>query len=212
MLPGFWKRLACSLGLEVTQLFHQATRPALSRRGIESLRDRIVSRARSLYEKERRPIAIVSVIFNSSLNITRSDVPQLANKLMGVVIRNLPEQYGSKSEEFNWENRGWFPEEINRVSVSRFPEINDSHWYSPDAEYLPEGSIELVQSVIEKKNAKLVDYVKLVSECWLLIVLDDFRLSGAFIISQEVLDHTYSSGLRKFSSFSRLIAESIALT
>ena len=43
-----------SLGLEVTQLFHQATRPALSRRRIESLRDRIVSRARTFLRSDWR--------------------------------------------------------------------------------------------------------------------------------------------------------------
>lgn len=190
-----------SFGLEVTQLLHPANGSALPRRGKESLRDLIIERAQSIYEGTEGTVVIVSVIFNPALDITKRDVEWLAAKLANVVIRNMPVQFGSASEEFDWENRAWFPEEINRVSVARFQEITKSHWYSPDSEFLLECTAELVQAIIEKKEAKLVDYLRAVPECWLLIVLDDFRLSGAFVISQAVLDHVYPSGFTRVFLF-----------
>ena len=189
------------LGLEVTQLFHPSSQPAFARRRVESLRSRVVSQAQSLYGMTGNPPVHVSVFFNSCQKINTVDVSSLAKKLANLVLRNLPEQDGHKSEEFNWDNRGWFPSEINHVSVWRLSQILDSHWSTPDAEYIPECSIELIQGVIEKKNAKLVNYAKTVLECWLLIIFDDFRLSGTFKVTQALLDHAYSSGFRKVYMF-----------
>jgi hypothetical protein len=44
-----------------------------------------------------------------------------------------------------------------------------------------------------KKAARFEAYSKLVNECWLLLVLDDFRLSGMFQLSESVLSHQYES-------------------
>lgn len=147
------------------------------------------------------PPVHVSVFFNSYKRFNRAEVSPLAQKLANLVLRNLPEQAGHKSEEFDWDNRAWFPEEINHVSVWRIPQILKSHWSAPDAEYIPECSIELVQGIIEKKNAKLGSYAKISPECWLLIVLDGFRLSGTFTVAQTVLDHVYPSGFKKVYLF-----------
>lgn len=196
------------LGLELTQLFHPSSQAALSRRAVESLRGRVVSQAQSLYEKATNPPVHVSVFFNSNKRLNSAEVSPLAQKLANLVLRNLPEQAGHKSEEFDWDNRAWFPEEINRVSVWRIPQILNSHWSEPDAVYIPECSIELVQGIIEKKNAKLGSYTKISPECWLLIILDGFRLSGTFTVTQTVLDHVYPSGFKKvylFQPFERRV-------
>lgn len=196
------------LGLELTQLFHPSSQAALPRRAVESLRGRVVSQAQSLYKMAANPPVHVSVFFNSFKRLNRAGISPLAQKLANLVLRNLPEQDGHRSEEFDWDNRAWFPEEINHVLVWRIPQILNSHWSAPDAEYIPECSIELVQGVIENKNTKLGNYAKIVPECWLLIVLDGFRLSGTFNVTQTVLDHVYPSGFKKvylFQPFERRV-------
>jgi hypothetical protein len=180
-------------GLEVTRLFHSPGKVGMPRRAIESLREDVVERARSLYKSTEQPIVHVSVFFNSSKAFNKPRVSTLANELNDLVIRNIPLPDSHTEEEYDWINRDWFPEEIHRISVWRFSALTSSHWSAPDAEYVPSCTVETIQDVISKKAARFEAYSKLVPECWLLLVLDDFRLSGMFQLSESVLSHQFGS-------------------
>jgi hypothetical protein len=185
-------------GLEVTRLFHPPGTVGMPRRAIESLREDVVERARSLYQNTENPIVHVSVFFSSSKTFNKPRVSALANELKNLVLRNLPPLPDSHNdEEYDWINRDWFPEEIHRISVWRISTLTISHWSAPDAEYEPSCTPETIQNVIAKKAARFEAYSKVVSECWLLLVLDDFRLSGMFKLPESVLSYQYESPFRR---------------
>lgn len=182
-----------TIGLEVTRLFHLPDRDGIWRRATESLREDVVRRARTMYECEGGPPIHVSVFFNSSTPFTKQRVKTLADELKTLVIRNLPNPDSHATEEYDWINREWFPEEISQISVWRLSGLTSCDWTAPDAAFVPHCTIEMIQEVILKKAARFNAYTRLVQECWLLLVLDGFRLSGTFQLSEAVLSHHYQS-------------------
>ena len=77
--------------------------------------------------------------------------------------------------------------------VPRFSFLMESYWSSPDAEYAPNCSTDSIQERISEKASKFSAYASAFPECWLLVVADDFRLSGRFQFPQKTLEHVYSS-------------------
>ena len=181
------------VGLEVTRIFHRARPESMPRQAVETLRDRVIREARQSYVAAGRPPVLVSVLFNSSAGFGKSDVSRLASKLFELVLRNFPEADSRTEEEYDWLNRDWFPEEFLHVSVSRFSFLMESYWSSPDAEYAPNCSTDSIQERISEEASKFSAYASAFPECWLLVVADDFRLSGSFQFPQETLEHVYSS-------------------
>jgi hypothetical protein len=185
------------VGLEVTRIFHPAEIKGKPRKVVESLRDRVLSQAQRLYHETGNPPVHVSVFFKSGQPIEKSEVSPLARKLVSLVIRNLPDSDSCKKEEFNWTNRKWFPEELDQIMVWRFSWATKSNWSAPDSEHVPKCSIELIQESISKKNSKFSCYAETHPNCWLLIVADDFSLSGTFEFTHAVLAHGYTSNFER---------------
>ncbi len=185
------------VGLEVTRIFHQSDIKGKPRKVVENLRDRVLSHAHRLYHATANPPVHVSVFFKSGHAIGKSEVSPLAQKLVSLVIRNLPDSDSCKKAEFNWINREWFPEEIDQISVWRFAWLTKSNWSAPDSEYVPKCSVELIQETISKKNGKFASYAETHPNCWLLVVADDFSLSGTFDFTPAVLAHGYTSSFKR---------------
>jgi hypothetical protein len=187
------KREASVVGVEVTRLFHSAAIGMMPRQAAEQLRTRVVKEAERLYVAGGHPPVLASVHFNPSHGFKKGDVPHLAQRLLQLVLRNMPAIDSRQEEEYEWENREWFPEEFHLVSVARLSVVTQSHWSAPDAAYAPTCSPELVQERVSEKAAKISSYSSKVPECWLLVVADDFWLSGSFQFPPETLQHEYVS-------------------
>ena len=166
------------------------------------------SKASSAYAATENPPVLVSVLFNSSYRVAKSDVARLGRSLFELAVRNLPEEDATSEEEYEWTNREWFPEEFLRVAVARFSFLTSSHWSAPDFGYIPNCSPDLIQVAISRKIEKFPVYASTFPECWLLVVADDFHLSGELQLPAEVLSHVYASPFARtylFQTFSRRV-------
>src|SRR4030095_15247944 len=124
------------IGIELTRLFRKSAQGHSLAREQESLRERIATEAKSRYEAVPRPPIHVSIHFNHNPALRKSDVTELAARLVELAIRLTPDIGGKSEEEYHWLNRAYFPEQIAAVSVYRPRVLAKSVWSTPSADYV----------------------------------------------------------------------------
>ena len=163
-----------NLGIEITRLFQS---PAPSKRSLqeqESLRKRIVDEAQRQYNLlGNRPIR-VTIYFNHNYVLNKLDVKALADKVAGIVQRNIPSPNGpAKEEVYDWVNRDYLPEQISRVSVGNG---RKDFWSASDSGFFSSLTPKKIQTELNRKNKLYKTYQKKCSSVWLIIVLDGLYL------------------------------------
>lgn len=176
-----------SAGIEVTTLFrpHGMERP---RQAIESERRAVVETAGEIWDARGEEAVSVLVHFNRDHHITRTDRDRLAMALVEMVAAHQEQRVRL---EFDWVNREWFPEEFAFVRIFRSDILTRAHWTVSDASYVPWLKRENMVAAIQAKAVP--DYSTDADESWLLLVMDTFRHSSSFQVSEEVLARPYSS-------------------
>lgn len=168
----------------VMDIPHQAT---------ESLRARIARRAGELYEAEGLPSLHASIHFSPFFTPRKRDVGRLADKLARLFAANVPEEGGSFSESYDWENRGYFPEEVDHVSCWRLPQLTHSFFSSPCSAFIPDLSRSDIERALSLKEPKVATYKTKCEQAWLLINCDGGWLATVFEFKKDVVLETYAS-------------------
>lgn len=122
---------------------------------------------------------------------------------MKLIILNGSE--GSKKLNTQWE--GWCsiipyelpecPEKISKlidaISIMR---INENYWLDPGAGFAEPNLVKDIQNCLDNKNAKLKEYLKKCSTCWLLIVASA-KPSSFINPNGESLNYVYTSDFER---------------
>lgn len=182
-----------SVGIELTQLFRPSEDGRQPLQEIERLRDLIVEKAEALYIGTGGPPLDVLVYFASHAVLNKANRDDVAARLAGLVSRRLPEAGQSYSEEYDWVNREWFPEELSYVRVVRFEHRDWSLWRASSAGFVPDVTPELIQAAIDRKVADISAHRATCDEAWLLIVADGFNISSTMSITEHSRLHRYRS-------------------
>lgn len=177
--PDFLVRFEGRLvGVEVTQLYvsHDANGPLPQAQ--ESISDRIVARARQMYEAAGAPPAHVSVCFAPRRELRQVDRDSTARQLASFVSGlNLKA----------WERVDWHPghepsllDEISFVHTLGIPTKEMAHWTVARAGWVAPVTVDALQSRVNEKASRLSNYQRDLAENWLLVVADGMKPSQLF--------------------------------
>lgn len=180
-----------NIGIEVTDLYWEVPEGEKPRQAEESIKYRIAGRARDLHEELELPPVHVSIHFSNNHTFQKNIVEQLATRISKLVEQNLPEMNSKYEEGYEWVNRDYFPEEINRIAVYRFPEIKRAFFSAPDAGFIPDLSPRDIVRVLDNKNKKYAFYRKRCNELWLVVNINGSQLSSTFDIPEEAITERY---------------------
>jgi hypothetical protein len=182
-------------GIEHTRLFHGALKEQ------ESLEQRIVDRAKEMYESLGAPPLYVTVLFDSKVRLGVRDIDSIAANLKGIVHGCIPAVgVHSMLEGWKFTPRGYAPS-ISTIFVDRPKESCEMFWAVGRGGAVPDLAPEQIRERIQGKEAKLGKYLNKCSKVWLLIVEDGFTPSSYFVISDEVKNQVHKSSFDRIFLF-----------
>ncbi|MFC3683716.1 hypothetical protein [Hydrogenophaga luteola] len=176
--PDFLLQVQSKLiGIEVTEVFRNPDLSGRSPRALESITDRIVARARSLYHVRNCRFVHVNVLFFDGVDVQSLNREQVADR-----IATLVESMSLESAHVHWRNDYEDPslDAVAFVTALAVPEASMSHWGVPRAGWRTKLSTELLRSAIEAKNEKVQAYRAKADEVWLLLAVEGSRPSQFF--------------------------------
>ena len=196
-----------SIGIELTDLYWKSPTNGIPQQAQESLRNRIVKEAQRLYTQRGLPNLHVSVHFNPSYTPTKKNVLRLAIAIDELVAKNVPPLGEPYSEDYDWENRSYFPEEVIHIGAWNLPNAKTPFFTSPSASFVPTLEADDVVRALALKESKLPSYRQSCDEAWLLVNFDVGQLSTFFEHDDEVFHRAYSSGFDRVFLFRQVRSE-----
>lgn len=190
-----------TLGIELTDLFWEQQPGKTPPQATESLRGMIAEAAGKIYSSQGLPALHVSVHFSHGYVLRKRDITRLSEAIAKLVSANRPDEGGHFEEEYDWENREYFPEEINRISAWRLSGQDRPFFTSPGAAFIPKLEIKDIERALELKEPKLKSYRRNCTEVWLVINCDAGRLATVFEHDEKVLSHQFRSGFDRVFLF-----------
>jgi hypothetical protein len=181
------------LGVELTDLFHETSHDASPLQAQESLRLRVAKAAEDLYQARGGPALHVSIHFNTHCELKKQDVGRLSQLIATWVHKNAPAPGQSFTEEYDWENRDYFPEEVHHLGAWQFPGITRTFFSAPSASFAPKLQAVDIRRALTAKEPKLPRYRLRATEVWLLVNIDIGQLSTYFLLEQEVLNERFET-------------------
>lgn len=187
-LVHFEERL---IGVEVTQLFISHDSNGLLPQAQESISEKIVSRARQVYEAGDAPPAHVSVCFSPGSELRQIDRDGTARQLASFVSGlNL-----SPWQRADWRPGypGSLPYEVAFVHTLGVPSREMAHWGVARSGWVAPVTVEALQSRVDEKASRLSKYQDSVAETWLLVVADGMKPSQLFEVRSDFEAHRVTS-------------------
>lgn len=211
-----------TVGIEVTELFIRSNKSEANRQPtknlllqeIESITDRIVSRAREIYFDAENPLVLSTIVFPDTITLHKKKGDQIA-KLIAHQIQSMSLQ---NSQIGNWrssedENEGnLLSESVVLIHACGVPEQRFARWSVARAGLVATLACKHLQEAIDKKAKKISAYKKYAEEIWLLIVADRTRPSGKFSVTPDFPLDSISSPFTRTFYYGYAVEEVIDLT
>jgi hypothetical protein len=178
------------VGIEVRRLFRPKVPGEQALQAREGNTKRIVEEARLLHLQAERPRVRVSVHFNRH-PIRSNEIRQLAAALAEIVRRNLPAEGQTTEEEYNYRNRSYFPDKIDRVAIYRT--VPDGSWVAHEAMWNPDCGADYLQREIDAKTIRYSEAKKKCEEVWLLLVTNAQGLASHVCLSDAAFGSIYTT-------------------
>lgn len=198
------------LGIEHTRIFRTDHSNGIARQEQESLEERIVNRAREIYEQYGGPPLRVAVLFNSNIRLGKKDVTSISTFLAGIVARYVPDvgqQFILDASRFIPRP---FPSEVNMIFIDRYGK-SEMFWTVGRGDNVPTLTPEEVEGKIQNKEAKREQYLSRCSKIWLLIVESGGVPSSHFEIPSAVVEKVYKSNFDRIFLFGDFDCKAIEL-
>ena len=183
----------CVVGLELTELYWKTPSGRLPRQSQENMRFKICRLAQTNWNGAGLPAVYVAVSFSPHKELKRKDRDRLASAIVAIAQRILPEHEGRSEEGYEWDNRDYFPEELDTVSVYRSDALTEAFFGAPDAAYIPHLQQEDLIRALSSKEIKYLMYCERVTEVWLLININCGSPSMMFEVPKETIEAAYQS-------------------
>lgn len=193
------------LGIEHTRLYRAALKEQ------ESLEQRIVDRAKEMYEVSGGPPLYVNVLFDQNVRLRVKEIESIATSLHALVCRYVPD-VGERVNLEGWRfvSRGFSPA-VTMIFLDRPSASCEMAWGVGGGGVVPDLPSDLVRERIQDKESKIARYLSKCSKVWLLIVEDGFALSSYFDIQDKVKTEIYKSAFDRIFLFRNFSLEVIEL-
>ena len=177
----------------------------------ESLEQRIVDRAKEVYELTGGPPLIVNVLFDPNVRLAVKDIDSIAASLNRLVCSYVP-NVGGRFDLEGWRfvSRGFSPS-IMTIFIDRPSDSCEMLWGVGRGGAVPDLPSNSIRECIQGKESKIDRYLDKCSKIWLLIVEDGFTPSSYFIISDEAKREMYKSRFDRIFLFRNFNCEVIEL-
>ena len=166
------------IGIEITRIFNETGDPPLQ--VIESHYEQIKENLEVLLNNSGLPKLDVSLTFSQMPSIIKRNRKQLAELIYEYIL----------------------PIELSVLRVARFSFIDKHQVVVPKLGCVCEDFFEKLQSIIHKKNEKLLNSYKELDENWLLIYSDNDSGASMNNPSSQTLEYNYKTDFDKLFFFS----------
>ena len=211
--PDFLIRTtAVTVGIELTQLFRPSeTRTQPLQEG-ERLREYVCDTAWRIYEKTGGANVDVMVSFSPHVTFRSNRVRAIAEHLARTVRALNVAERSHVRIEYDWDNRELFPDEIIGIRVANFGPDIATVWRPGEAGFVPDTSVDQLQTRITRKALLYEAYRDACDEAWLMLVADGFSISTMFSLTAAAQTATYYGPFERLYYFENFGRRSHRLT
>jgi hypothetical protein len=185
--PDFVLKIDSKLiGIEITEAFLEASVGGLTLRAHESLTDRILSKAKKLYDGRANTPAHISIAFFSpqiSLKLNRDELSlAIAELVQDLMI--------GANGHVHWRNVNDHPDSrlnaVAFITVLPVDEAEHGRWNVARAGWVAPLTNKHLAPIVERKNARYATYKRHLDQVWLLIAIDGGAPSQMFDLKTPV--------------------------
>lgn len=184
-------------GIELSKVYQNTVVFGIKAQAVDSMIDSINEMVTTKLSKCDIPFLDISIIFTFHRTFMKKQREVLSNKIVDLIIQNIPTEDKWISLEYNHRNRNLIPREITSMRIFNFTKLDNHFVRSPRGGWVQEDMIQELQQAIDKKNSKITSYVNSCDERWLLLHTAYFSSACFFNPSQETLAHKYQSSFDK---------------
>lgn len=181
------------IGVEVTRVHRRSEPGTIPRQQMEGIRSSLLRRAKTLWDAQGYPPAVVRCHFNSNHTPFITAIPEVASLLVRAAAQALESSDGSEPARLHRPEDPELPPAVHTLFVHAEPSEIGSIWLANDSEWGASLEPATIQQRIDAKAAKLATYQRPSSIVWLLLVMDSRAFSGAMAVSDTTLSHTFVS-------------------
>jgi hypothetical protein len=183
------------IGIELTEYVREPDEVGGSAmRAQERTEDRVLLTASRQHQSKGMPPVMVQVFWDLHTGPARSKVRELADALVDLVERNLPEAAHRVIIGYPHPEWRFLPQEVVTLFIDRRLDLSSNQWTSVRWGLLPTLIPAKLQKIMRKKEAKVPSYRQECQEVWLLIVAHGFEPSTHCKLGPEVEDHEFETG------------------
>ena len=156
-------------GIEVTEIHNpKGDRDSYSPSEKHGALSKFVSQAKNEFIKRNPTPLNVNIGFARNVNLKNSKRNCVCRAVVERIIESISNISGNEYERIIINTD--IPPEIRNIQVYYRPNISDSIWYTAEGTFLPNETAEHVQEIINKKNRKVVSYLKNCDRICLLLL------------------------------------------
>jgi len=167
------------VGIELTDLYWKSAAGVLPYQAGESIRQRVADMVRRELVNQRMPNMAVSLFFSHGFHFDKASAAPTASKVVALVREFLPAHGGRVELGVNnlWVR---LPDGVDEMSICVLPEFTEIHVSAPETAFIPNVEADHIQSEINKKERRLLDYRNRAKVVWLIIIADHGSISSWF--------------------------------
>lgn len=179
-----------TIGLEITALIDSGLA------AIRSAQDRAFVLARQKAIDQGLPVMEVHAKFRNEHS--QVDAASAADELVEIVSSSLADLDDSRSHLLRgFHGRYYSTIMVNLGTRDGRKWLDAQRWHRLHMNWVRQNPIRDLQSAIDKKNAKLTDYLTKCQQCWLLVGVDEWTAAEAVFFSEQALEHEFRSGFER---------------
>jgi hypothetical protein len=192
------------IGIELTELVIPSDdKPSQIAR--ENFQEQVVDLGARIHADLGGPALDVAVYFGLGTPVTKQSYREVARALVEVVRDNTPVAGLTDWKDF----LPAYPQ-LTHVRIFRSDALTTSKWHVWYNGWVPDAEPSWIQSAIDKK-ASLRSKELSLTQIWLLIVSEGFRVSSVALFGSSVIDYDYNSPFGRTFLFDRMGKRSIEL-
>ncbi|HEY4084148.1 MAG TPA: hypothetical protein VGM81_25960 [Burkholderiaceae bacterium] len=169
--PDFRVRGQRTVGIELTELHQPSDGQAKPPQGRQADRDKIVRRAREIYDSQGLPFVDCRVHLKD-VSLYPKELESLAQAVAELAARNVPSMGECKEEEPSWTTVASFPDLVDQIRVFRYPDMIESHFFASGTVWVAPLAPQDVQRALNSKEKKYAAYKAKCDEVWLVVVVN----------------------------------------